>query len=419
MKISNRTVINNSLWMMSEKVIYLFGLIFVTAFVAKYIGPENFGKLAFVTSIFAIVQTVCMFGLENVIFQKVSKNRRIGERVMFASSSIRNILFFAISPNLLLYLYFTSDYLTFIFSFSTCIATYFSLNDIYNIYFNATLNSKINMLCNSIGLVVSLLVRYLVPYFNLEYYWLSISIILMTFIPYILRRSIYKNMNNGKRTGGVKYRNYMVNIGKHLVLYSLSITLYTQVVQLLLGYHSKYELGIFSVSYTLGNSFYFVLAALISSFMIKVYSEDEEEQIKNLVAKLNWIVIGISLLALLFLYYLGDLIIVLLYGEHYKEASNILIFIVISCCFSGLATISEKYLFKFNGYDYLNKKTIRLCILNFILSFVLIKIYGVYGAVLSVLLLQIISATIYNYLFRFKENLILEIHIKMFRLLKR
>ncbi|MFA9500036.1 oligosaccharide flippase family protein [Mannheimia sp. E30BD] len=404
---------------MSEKVIYLFGLIFVTALVAKYIGPENFGKLAFVTSIFAIVQTVCMFGLENVIFQKISKNRKMGERVMFASATIRNVLFFAISPILLLYLYFTSDYLTFIFSFSTCIATYFSLNDVYNIYFNATLNSKINMLCNSIGLIVSLLARYLVPYLNLEYHWLSISIILMTFFPYILRRIIYANTNGAKRSGGVKHRNYMINVGKHLILYSLSITLYTQVVQLLLGYYSKYKLGIFSVAYTLGNSFYFILAALISSFMIKVYSEEEGEQTKILVAKLNWIVIGVSILAFLFLYCFGELIIVLLYGEQYKEASDIIIFIIISCCFSGLATISEKYLFKFNEYDYLNKKTIRLCILNFILSFVMIKIYGIYGAVLSVLLLQMISATIYNYLFRFKEGLILETHKAMFKLLKR
>ena len=70
----SKKVFSNSLWMMSEKLISIFGLIFVTSFVAKYIGPENFGKLTFVGSIFAIVQTIAMMGIENVIFQKTAKN---------------------------------------------------------------------------------------------------------------------------------------------------------------------------------------------------------------------------------------------------------------------------------------------------------------------------------------------------------
>jgi O-antigen/teichoic acid export membrane protein len=52
---------SNSLWMISEKIISIFGLIFVTSFVAKYIGPENFGKLTFAGSLFAIVQTISLW----------------------------------------------------------------------------------------------------------------------------------------------------------------------------------------------------------------------------------------------------------------------------------------------------------------------------------------------------------------------
>lgn len=34
----NKKILSNSIWMMSEKIITLFGLIFVTSFVAKYVG---------------------------------------------------------------------------------------------------------------------------------------------------------------------------------------------------------------------------------------------------------------------------------------------------------------------------------------------------------------------------------------------
>ena len=87
-KLSN-PMFSNSLWMMSEKLIAIFGLIFVTSFVAKYIGPENFGKLTFVGSIFAIVQTLSLMGTENVIFQKTAKSRKFGENIIYASRRLR------------------------------------------------------------------------------------------------------------------------------------------------------------------------------------------------------------------------------------------------------------------------------------------------------------------------------------------
>ncbi|HCQ9594285.1 TPA: oligosaccharide flippase family protein, partial [Acinetobacter baumannii] len=115
-------VFTNSIWMMSEKLISIFGLIFVTSFVAKYIGPENFGKLTFASSIFAIIQTIAMFGSENIIFQKTAENRRLGEYIIVSTKIIRDILYLSFSSLTLFYIYYVADYLTFVFSLATSIA---------------------------------------------------------------------------------------------------------------------------------------------------------------------------------------------------------------------------------------------------------------------------------------------------------
>ena len=47
----NNKVFSNSIWMILEKIISVFGLLFVTSYVAKYIGPSNFGILTYVASI--------------------------------------------------------------------------------------------------------------------------------------------------------------------------------------------------------------------------------------------------------------------------------------------------------------------------------------------------------------------------------
>ena len=45
MKITiDKRIFANSAWMMLEKFLGIFGLIFVNSYMAKYIGPENFGK---------------------------------------------------------------------------------------------------------------------------------------------------------------------------------------------------------------------------------------------------------------------------------------------------------------------------------------------------------------------------------------
>ncbi|HGH3632216.1 TPA: polysaccharide biosynthesis protein, partial [Acinetobacter baumannii] len=140
-KLKNK-VFANSVWMMSEKLISIFGLIFVTSFVAKYIGPENFGKLTFASSIFSIIQTIAMFGSENIIFQKTSKNRKLGEYIIDSTKIIRDILYLAFSSFTLFYIYYFADYLTFVFSLATSVAIYFAVHDVYSIYFNAILQSK-------------------------------------------------------------------------------------------------------------------------------------------------------------------------------------------------------------------------------------------------------------------------------------
>lgn len=416
LNIFNNRLLSNSLWMISERVISLFGLIFVTSFVAKYIGPENFGKLTFAASLFAVIQTISMYGSENVIFQKTSKSPRLGIKIILATYRIRNFIFFILTPLLLAYLYFSVDFLTFIFSLASCIAMYFALHDVFNIYFNAVLESKINAYCNVAGILVSLLLRYIVVFFSLDIKFLAIPIVLVSFIPYILRRIIFKRiiMKNkiNKSQDLKKYRSYMVGVGSKLVLYSLSVAIFTKTSQIFLGIESTYSLGIYTVAATLGTSFYFVLVALISSFMTDIYQEKSFIESQKKVAKLNLMVIVISFFAFLFFYIFGNWIVDFLYGEQFRSATNILLWMVVVCFFSGLSTVAEKYLIKFNAYSYLQKKTNFLVIFNVIFAYFLINKFGLYGAVFSILITEILSTSIFNYFYGDGE--ILDTHKRIF-----
>lgn len=415
-KLSNAHVLKNSFWMMSEKIVSIFGLIFVTSFVAKYIGPVNFGKLTYAASIFAIVRSVAMLGTDDVIFQRISKNIKLGEKIIHATKKTRELIFFVSSFILICYVYILSDNLTFIFSLSSCLAVYFLTKDVYSIYFNAILKSKVNTICNVSGVIISLLFRYLIAYLKLPPEYLCLPVVLVTLVPFLLRSFFYQKFRvlNFEEVNRNKFyvRKAMISIGSKLVFYTLSVEIFTKISQIFLGYHSKYELGIYTVAATLGTSFHFVLNALISSFMTQVYKESDINQSRKMIAKIISIIIIISLCCLVFFAVFGDFIINQLYGDKFSEANTVLIPMVFICLFSGLSTVSERYIMNFNGYSYLQKKTNILMVFNIFLSFFMIKYFGLSGAVYSLLITEVFSTTLFNYFFRSGE--LLRVHLSIF-----
>lgn len=402
--------------MMSEKLIAIFGLIFVTSFVAKYIGPENFGKLTFVGSIFAIVQTLSLMGTENVIFQKTAKSRKFGENMIYASKRLRDYIYSSISLIIIFILYFYTDRLTFIFGLATCIAIYFAVHDVYNIYFNALLESKINAYCNVTALIISLSVRYLIVLFQLPIETLGIPIILLTLIPFLLRKYLYtkKKLSVGIMLPSAikRYRQYTFAVGQKLLLYSLSVAIFTKTAQFFLGLESQFDLGIYTVAMTLGNSFYFVLLAIISSYFTGIYQEESLEKSQNNVAQLYMVVVVISLFVTLGLYLFGPWVVSVLYGIEFIRVTEILWLAGLVTLFSGLSTIAEKYLIKFNAYEYLKRKTFILVFFNVILTFLMVKLYGLYGGIYAILTTEILSLTLFNYFFR--NGLIWDTQKRMF-----
>ncbi|KCX82458.1 putative membrane protein, partial [Acinetobacter baumannii 6112] len=76
------------------------------------------------------------------------------EYIIDSTKIIRDILYLAFSSFTLFYIYYFADYLTFVFSLATSVAIYFAVHDVYSIYFNAILQSKINAYCNILALII-------------------------------------------------------------------------------------------------------------------------------------------------------------------------------------------------------------------------------------------------------------------------
>ncbi|WOE30892.1 MULTISPECIES: polysaccharide biosynthesis protein [unclassified Acinetobacter] len=416
MDIFSKKIMSNSLWMMLEKLVSMIGLIFVNSYMAKYVGPENFGKIIFASSLFIFIQSIAWFGAQNVYLKRMSENKISGMRLASANLNFRRALFFISSTILLVYLYLYNEFIVFLFALASFIASYYTISDIFSIYNNSQLKSVINALTNIFGLIIALLVRFFLVYYEFHLYYMVLPIILIVAIPYLLRWYIYKKENSLLISLTIKkskkYNIYLINTGGALLISSISIVVYNQVSNIFLAQYSTYaELGIYNIAMTLGGAWAFINIALITSLFARIYAEKSEKKSIQLFILTHYIVVFVSFLVYLFLRITGAWWIEMLYGSKYLDAAKILGLIVIATALSNMGTINYRYMMKLGAYKYLSIKMLIISLLSIPVSYFLIIKYGLVGAAYCFVLIEFFSLTIGNYLFNKGE--VFKMHLKL------
>ncbi|MEN4537142.1 oligosaccharide flippase family protein [Pantoea agglomerans] len=397
------SVMSNAAWMMSEKIISVFGVIFVTSYVAKSFGPTVFGQMAFSTSLFAMVQTVAIFGTETILFKRVSKNASKGLRLMTIARTIRMVLLLVTSVPVLIWVWYNMQENFLAFALASFVASVFVTQDTFSVYNNARLASRLNTIANAVGMLLSFGISFTVAWLRLNPLWLTLSIVAVTLVPYLIKRhNFYQDHQDQmppreKRTA---YLRYLMYAGLPLAISSIFISVQVKAAQMFLaGTAPARDLGLFAAANTISASWIFIPVALITSCFTEIFRERGEVAIK-LAARLNGYVMAVSLLMLLVISLYGERIIIALYGPEFTQSGSLITLLSIATSFSAMGTVAYRYMVKEGGFNYLLRKIICLMVISLPLSWWLIQGHGIMGAAWSVFLSELLSLTVMNYFFK-------------------
>ena len=397
------SVMSNAAWMMSEKIISVFGVIFVTSYVAKSFGPTVFGQMAFSTSLFAMVQTVAIFGTETILFKRVSKNASKGLRLMTIARTMRMVLLLVTSVPVLIWVWYNMQENFLAFALASFIASVFVTQDTFSVYNNARLASRLNTIANAVGMLLSFGISFTVAWLRLNPLWLTLSIVAVTLVPYLIKRhNFYQDHQDQmppreKRTA---YLRYLMYAGLPLAISSIFISVQVKAAQMFLaGTAPARDLGLFAAANTISASWIFIPVALITSCFTEIFRERGEVAIK-LAARLNGYVMAVSLLMLLIISLYGERIIIALYGPEFTQSGSLITLLSIATSFSAMGTVAYRYMVKEGGFNYLLRKIICLMVISLPLSWWLIQGHGIMGAAWSVFLSELLSLTVMNYFFK-------------------
>lgn len=405
-----KEIIFNSLWVILERSCFAIGGIISAMYVARYLGPENFGTLSYLLSIMALVTPFIQLGSDNILFNRIAKKPASGIRLMAASMRLKLVLYLFFSMGLLLWAKQALPLGQQKIMWVLIAANFFTVLDIYKLYYDATLASKTNLIINNCALVIFICLNLSWVYLHLSLMWFAFSLVIRSMVPYLARRVLFnrtlaKNKSTLKKAVKFKYFDfyniYLIKVGMPLIISSLSIVIYTRIDQIFLGKFLGYQaVGIYNAALAISQGWVLVPMALITSYMTLIAAERDSRLISERIRSLYLIILVMSLPIILIFSLFSHKIIMLIYGARFIAAAGILLICALTSLCSVLGTLSYRVIILHSGYHFVSIKMPVIALLNIALNYFFIPLYGIKGAAISTLTAETISLLCLNALFK-------------------
>ena len=385
-------VIKNIFWQLSEKIIRLAVTVVVSALMARYLGPDGFGKYNYVTAIIAITLVVTSLGFNRIIVRESANCKSELEHKQIVTTTLVLRLISSILATAIIVLYIIyigqNDDIIYILSLLSVIFVSF---DVIDYHLQGQSIFKVATSCRVIGFIFSSLLRVWFIYIKADIIYFYATILVEYAIAGILILTISQVKYNRVTKISLKYFSYskaviLLKESWPEIIAGFGAIVFMKMDQIMLQkLQGDTSVGIYSAATRISEAWYFIPAAIVAAVfpvLMRKYNNDKQDVMVHLRYVMT-LLVWLSIIAALCVNLVGDYIIHIIYGVAYAESSMILklhIWAGIFLCMgivSGSWLVVEKKL-KLNLYRNLSG-----LVLNFTLNIFLIPAYGAMGAAVA------------------------------------
>lgn len=387
----------NTSWMLIEQFLRIISGLIVGIWLARYLGPEQFGVFSYAVAFSAIFGGVAKLGLDSIVVRDLTLNPE--KRDLYLGTAFWLKLFGALLSMaiiILLICFIENDFQTKFLVVIISFGFFFQCFEVVDFYFQAKVLARINAICKIIQLLISLVIKVFLIFYEAELFYFAI---LITFDLFTLAISYWVAYKIKEKNGflycfDLKTAFLFMRESWPLIFSSFLVVVYMRVDQIMLKeLASDHDVGIYSAAVRLSEAFYFLPIIIVSSIFPAVINAKKisliiyEKRMGMLYSFLIWLAIIIAI----FFNFISGWLVDFLYGYDYSEVKSILvinvwtsIFVFLGICFSNYLVLEN--LSKLNLY-----RSILGVVLNIALNFWLIPIYAGLGAAIATLISQAVA----------------------------
>lgn len=397
-----RRLVNNAIWLFSDKLLLLIDALLVGAMAARYLGPNQWGLLSYANSILAIATIAATLGADSVVARELIREPDKRNDIFWSILSARAFASIAIYIGILvlgfsqyaLGLVPLQDALVLITICSSLVSSPFLLS---KILLEIELLSKWQVLASNLALIASSVSRILLVVYGFSVLPFAMVIALATITTNVLLFSIAKRLKlvpELQRPNFQTIRRYAQECWP-LLVGAISVGLYMNIDVVLLKFLSGTDsAGIYSVATRLSSIWYIlptVLATTIFPSLARYHAASAVDYDRQLARYFDisclvaYACIFTALLAF-------PTLLRLLYGFKYEKSISIFCVHIWALPFVFLGVARAQHLILESLHMFNLTSTLLGAIVNLALNLLLIPTYGPSGSAIATVVGFAVSA---------------------------
>lgn len=376
----------NTAWLFFEKILRLFVGLIVGVWVARYLGPENFGMISFVIAFFGLFTPLCRLGLNGIISREIAKNECNTSQLLTNAIFLRLIGSFSVFFIYYFYITFKKEneiyfYLGIIFSTIMLFRSF----EVIELYFKAKVRAYLVVIANIIAILFSCTLKvYLINYeYSLIYFayanLVEVFIFILLLCVFFYRETISFKLNSLSRNKSLK----LLKESWPYVLSGIGSVMFLKIDQIMIEeILGNVELGVYSAAIKISTFIYFIPITICLSIQTAIVNAKQLSE--NLyINRLHNLFLTMAILGYILIIpisYFSSRIINFLYGSDYYLSGEVLAIHIFAAIFVFIGSPRSLWIVNESQQKFLLFSNFGAGLLNIVLNLIWIPKYGVTGA---------------------------------------
>jgi len=385
-----RRIIPNIGWLFFDKIVRMGIGLFVGVWVARYLGPEQFGLLSYALAFVALFSAVASLGLDGIVIRNIvrdpsSRDETLGTVLILKfSGAILAIILVLTSISFLR----RGDVLTFWLVAIISSGMIFQSFDAIDFWFQSQVKSKYIVYARNAAFIIIAGIKVLLiirkaPLVAFAYAG-AVEVALAS-AGLVLAYMATGNHIAALR-GSFSRARTLFKDSWPLIFSGIMMLVYLRIDQVMLGQMvGDAEVGIYSAAVRLAEVWYFIPIAICSSIFPSIVEAKQvnENLFYSKLQKLYNLMVFVGYLVAVPVTFAGSWLVTSLYGSAYLKAGPMLSVLIWAGVFVNLGVARSSFLTAMN-WTKVQFFTVALgCVVNVVLNYLLIPAYGGMGAVIA------------------------------------
>ncbi len=396
-------LIGNTGWLFADRVFAMGLNILIGIWLARYLGPDQYGLYSYALAFVALFSTLAALGLDGVIVRDIvnapaSSGETLG--TIFGMKLVVSLAALGVVIGGIFWARPTEPLAHWLVAI-TALTLIFKPFDVIDIWFQSQIQARAAVLARNLVLAMSTAVKVgliLTAAPLLAFAWVGTAEVALIAVGLALSYIVQRQTFAAWRFSRARALNLLRECWP-LIIAGLSVTIYMRIDQVMLGQMlGDKAVGIYSVATRISEMGYFIPMAVMSSLapaLIEIRKADRaryDVQIQRVFNLMVLLALAITIPGSL----LATPVVSMLFGVRYVEAGAILAVHIWATLFVFLGVAQSTWDINEGLTRYGLLRTVIGAGINVLMNIVLIPIMGGLGAALSTLISQAFSACLLN-----------------------